>query len=169
MPSPRREVPPETPRPGRLLIRAGFVFLALVAVGAVCVAADWWICLPEGAMEAATYVGRQACVACHQEECDQWAGSDHDLAMDHATPETVLGDFDDCEFTLNKSASVTRLSLQELGDEDRAFDGVLFPTRAEALEQLGVMISARLLVEAPHGGGELCVRGSVPLGIGGFQ
>ena len=29
----------------------------------------------------------------------RWTGSDHDLAMDLATSETVLGNFDDQEFT----------------------------------------------------------------------
>jgi len=60
-------------------------------------AADWWFCLPQG--ETAHYVGRQVCVDCHLEEYRLWAGSDHDLSMDHATPETVLGDFDDRQFT----------------------------------------------------------------------
>ena len=82
----------------RILIRAGLVLLVLLAVGAIWVAADWWICLPEGEMESAGYVGRGECARCHEEEAKRWTGSDHDLAMDYATPETVLGDFDDCEF-----------------------------------------------------------------------
>ena len=50
---------------------------------------------------------------------------------------TITEQFEHCEFTLNKSASVTRLTFQPLGSEDRDLDGVLFPTRAEALRQLG--------------------------------
>jgi hypothetical protein len=50
---------------------------------------------------------------------------------------TVHETFDGCEFVLNKSASVTRLSIEDLAAEDRALKGTLFPTRAEALEALG--------------------------------
>ena len=46
----------------------------------------------------ATFVGRESCIECHQEEYHSWEGSDHDLAMDTATDETVLGDFSNVEF-----------------------------------------------------------------------
>ncbi len=55
-------------------------------------AIDWWTVLPEGRVPR--YVGRQTCASCHQHEVQQWTGSDHDLAMDPAIPEFVLGDFD---------------------------------------------------------------------------
>ena len=44
------------------------------------------------------YVGRESCVTCHAEEAAAHADSHHDLAMQPATPETVLGDFDDTTF-----------------------------------------------------------------------
>ncbi len=47
---------------------------------------------------APTYVGSQACASCHQAETRAWHGSHHDLAMQEATPATVLGDFDDATF-----------------------------------------------------------------------
>ena len=47
----------------------------------------------------ATYVGREACAGCHPREHSLWRGSHHDLAMQVATEETVLGDFDDVTFT----------------------------------------------------------------------
>lgn len=40
------------------------------------------------------YVGSAACARCHEEANESWRGSHHDLAMQEATPETVLGDFD---------------------------------------------------------------------------
>jgi len=46
----------------------------------------------------ATYVGREACASCHAVEAERWAGSHHDLAMQEASEETVLGDFDDAVF-----------------------------------------------------------------------
>jgi tetratricopeptide (TPR) repeat protein len=39
------------------------------------------------------YIGRESCKECHQREYELYQGSDHDLAMDHATDETVLADF----------------------------------------------------------------------------
>lgn len=68
----------------------------LPVLAASLVLADWWRCLPDDAQ--ATYVGRQSCIDCHREAYDAWQGSHHDLAMDVATPETVLGDFNDAVF-----------------------------------------------------------------------
>ena len=47
------------------------------------------------------FVGRDKCIDCHDEAYQAWLGSDHDLAMDIASDETVLGDFDDAEFEHN--------------------------------------------------------------------
>ncbi len=48
--------------------------------------------------ETATFVGRGACKECHAKEFELWVGSDHDKAMEAATAESVLGDFDDAVF-----------------------------------------------------------------------
>ncbi|MEZ9700084.1 tetratricopeptide repeat protein [Vibrio sp. 10N.261.46.E12] len=48
-----------------------------------------------------TYVGSEACVDCHSEEVKAWQGSHHDMAMKHATDESVLGDFNDQTVTHN--------------------------------------------------------------------
>jgi tetratricopeptide (TPR) repeat protein len=45
-----------------------------------------------------TYVGRAACAKCHKKEQELWAGSHHDLAMQPATAETVLGNFEEATF-----------------------------------------------------------------------
>jgi Tfp pilus assembly protein PilF len=45
----------------------------------------------------AGFVGREQCVDCHEEAYELWLGSDHDNAMDIASEETVLGDFNDAE------------------------------------------------------------------------
>jgi predicted CXXCH cytochrome family protein len=50
---------------------------------------------------AGEYVGRISCSICHQEQNQRWLGSQHDLAMQEATPETVLGDFEDSRFRLH--------------------------------------------------------------------
>ena len=48
--------------------------------------------------DAPDYVGRATCALCHDLEYQLWRGSHHDLAMQEATPETVLGDFDGVTF-----------------------------------------------------------------------
>jgi len=45
------------------------------------------------------YVGRTICAECHPQQNTQWAGSHHDLAMQPANAETVLGDFDNATLT----------------------------------------------------------------------
>jgi len=92
MPRPRRRPAPRKPFLGRPSIRAGLALFVLSAVGALWLAADWWICLPEGEAESATYEGGEACGQCHEKELQSWTGSDHDRAMDLATPATVLAD-----------------------------------------------------------------------------
>ncbi|VAX38924.1 probable deca-heme c-type cytochrome, partial [hydrothermal vent metagenome] len=51
-----------------------------------------------GSSVASVFVGRDACVVCHQAEHDAHADSHHDLAMQPANAETVLGDFADASF-----------------------------------------------------------------------
>lgn len=70
--------------------------MLLAAAGLVY--ADWRRAAPPEAAARATFVGRGACVECHRTEHDEWLGSHHDLAMDLATDETVLADFNDATF-----------------------------------------------------------------------
>jgi tetratricopeptide (TPR) repeat protein len=46
-----------------------------------------------------SYVGVEACAQCHQQQFNLWQGSHHDLSMQEANEKTVLGDFNDKEFT----------------------------------------------------------------------
>jgi tetratricopeptide (TPR) repeat protein len=46
----------------------------------------------------ASYVGVEACAACHQAETKLWRGSHHDLAMQHVNETSVLGDFNNTSF-----------------------------------------------------------------------
>ena len=48
--------------------------------------------------ESLSYVGREQCVQCHAEQDALWQGSHHDLAMQHADADTVLGDFTGATF-----------------------------------------------------------------------
>jgi tetratricopeptide (TPR) repeat protein len=54
--------------------------------------------LPALAIDA-NYVGDKSCKNCHQEAYKDWKGSHHDLAMQIANENTVLGDFNGTDFT----------------------------------------------------------------------
>jgi len=90
--------------------RIGLILLAVLGLAVIALAADWWTAVPENTPRR--YVKRESCIECHQPEYDAWQGSDHDRAMDVATEETVLGDFDDAEFT------------HQGGEGETAFHGV---------------------------------------------
>ena len=51
--------------------------------------------------DQATYVGGQQCAACHPAEAELWESSHHDLAMQTAGPDSVLGDFSNAQFNYN--------------------------------------------------------------------
>lgn len=67
--------------------------LALLLIG---LGVDWWVAFPANAERR--YVGRSSCTQCHAVQVHEWAGSHHDHAMEPATPESVLGNFDDQQF-----------------------------------------------------------------------
>ena len=82
--------------------RAAIALLTLAAVAAIATAIllkKPMATSPVQATTAAAYVGRASCAACHPREHERWLGSHHDLAMQEATEETVLGDFDDATFS----------------------------------------------------------------------
>ncbi len=94
---PANEVEETNCFPGRGLRVAVVVTLILGFLAGGVAVADWWLCLPDSIEPA--FVGRESCVDCHAKQYHQWEGSHHDLAMDRATPETVLGDFGDATLT----------------------------------------------------------------------
>jgi len=56
------------------------------------------------------YVGSQTCQTCHEPEYADWQGSDHQLAMQVADRDTVLGDFSGAEFEYFETS--TRFLMQ---------------------------------------------------------
>lgn len=56
-------------------------------------------------VSAQDFVGSESCAACHQEAYDNWQLSHHRLAMQPASAETVLGDFDNATFDYFGSSS----------------------------------------------------------------
>ena len=98
---------------------------------------------------AATFVGSHRCADCHVEEHAAWRGSQHAKAMQHATAETVLGDFDDSTF---RYANVTTTFFRR---ESKFFvrtdgpDGEL--TDFEVKYTFGIEPLQQYLVELPGG------------------
>ena len=98
---------------------------------------------------AASYIGRAACTSCHQEESKLWHGSHHDLAMQEANEDQVLGNFDDAEFTLH---GLTTKFFQRDGNfwvNTDGPDGKLHDFRIEYT--FGVHPLQQYLVEFPGG------------------
>lgn len=65
---------------------------------------------PAHVIDGAIYVGRAQCARCHAAEAKSWEGSHHDLAMQEATPATVLGNFADASFSY--AGTTTRFTTQ---------------------------------------------------------
>ena len=65
------------------------------------------------AVQHASFVGGAVCKTCHEREYQSWTGSDHDHAMEPATEETVLGDFNDARLT---SFGVTSMFIRRDGE-----------------------------------------------------
>jgi tetratricopeptide (TPR) repeat protein len=79
------------------ILAIDLILLALVIVGAYSIFLHFERNLiltgniPQG------YVGREACISCHNIEYSKWQGSHHDRSMDIATDATVMGDFNNVE------------------------------------------------------------------------
>jgi predicted CXXCH cytochrome family protein len=58
-----------------------------------------WSAAASDAASRPDFVGRQLCASCHVAEEKLWQGSHHDLAMQHASDTTVLGDFNNSDFS----------------------------------------------------------------------
>lgn len=107
------------------------------------------ISLDVSSPHGARYVGAANCRSCHPQAYDNWRGSHHDLAMQVATPQTVLGDFNHASVTLQGVASTfTRKADQFIvrteGDDGQMRDyGVKYVFGVTPLQQY--------LVEFPGG------------------
>ena len=79
--------------------RVGLVAAAVLVVAIPMAFVKWaWTESPRPVEEKATFVGRAACKDCHRKAYDAWVGSYHDLAMQEASQDTVLADFNDTTF-----------------------------------------------------------------------
>jgi tetratricopeptide (TPR) repeat protein len=99
-------------QPAPAVSRRAYKVLGLLAGSTLLVAALWGLSAspdPVPAASAATvsgaqpahYVGSQSCASCHATAWKDWMGSQHAKAMQHASPATVLGDFNNATFHYN--------------------------------------------------------------------
>ena len=83
-----------------ILILSAFLLWDLIETGKVVRTGAPGIVLDQKTqISQADYVGKESCIKCHQRQHGLWEGSHHDLAMQKASDSTVLGNFDDEQFT----------------------------------------------------------------------
>jgi Tfp pilus assembly protein PilF/formate-dependent nitrite reductase cytochrome c552 subunit len=103
----------------------------------------------------AEYVGTETCASCHEANHQDWLGSHHDLAMQKATPDTVLGDFNDAKARYYKeTARFVRdgdaFAVEALGaDGKRARFAVIYAFGVEPLQQYLVEVEPGRLQTFP--------------------
>ena len=148
-------------RPGlRWLLTSGAAVVVVVLVG--------WLSWPAGdgedetigpppkaearapsATDSAEYVGRIACAGCHPDQTKRWLGSHHDLAMQEATEETVLADFDNTVFTHFDETSTFSARDGKFFVRTDGPDGE--PTDYQVRYTFGVTPLQQYLIEFPGG------------------
>ena len=110
----RRDAGPRSQRAptARASMRVCWIALAAIAVVAIATYVGYDAnqrvrSIPSAEVAASPvghYVGGKTCAPCHAREYDGWKGSHHDLAMQHANEQSVLGDFGNAKF---RYASIT--------------------------------------------------------------
>jgi tetratricopeptide (TPR) repeat protein len=86
--------------------------LAVIVLGG-CNTADKVERVAEPSINAATFIGSGACQTCHADAFADWVGSHHERAMQIATADTVLGDFNNS--SLDYFGSTTRFFTRDDG------------------------------------------------------
>jgi cytochrome c553 len=95
------------------------------------------------------YIGAKACIQCHQQQFEAWQGSHHDMAMQHANENSVLGDFNNAEYKYNKITSTFFKKQDKYFVNTDGIDGQL--QDYEIKYSFGVDPLQQYLVEMPGG------------------
>jgi predicted CXXCH cytochrome family protein len=113
----------------RIIILVPYIFLSILLAG--CEGGADREAVSAAANTTEIYVGATTCAGCHAEETELWQGSHHDLAMQLATPVTVLGDFSNSRFEHNGVSSRFFAEGDDLFVETDGSNGKLsvFPVR----------------------------------------
>ncbi|MEH6347197.1 MAG: multiheme c-type cytochrome [Bermanella sp.] len=98
---------------------------------------------------SAEYVGSEACGQCHQAEFNLWKGSHHELAMNKATEQSVLGDFGNIKVTYqNRMAHFFKADKQFFVTTDNALGQ---SQTFEITDTFGIEPLQQYLVKFPRG------------------
>ena len=97
----------------------------------------------------ATFVGSSSCQSCHEAEFHDWMGSHHELAMQVANADTVLGDFEDVNF--DYFGTSTRFSTRADGFYVRTADASGEDRDFKIAYTFGVEPLQQYLIEFPGG------------------
>lgn len=95
------------------------------------------------------FVGSTACSSCHQAEHAAWQKSQHAKAMQHASPDSVLGDFNDVSFQYDGVTSRFFMREGKFFVRTDGPDGK--PTDFQVKYTFGVSPLQQYLVELPGG------------------
>ncbi len=95
------------------------------------------------------YVGKEVCSTCHSKQNQLWRGSHHDLAMQEANADTVLGNFNNTTFTNFGVTSRFYKQGESFFVQTDGPDGTL--TDYEITYTFGVTPLQQYLVEFPDG------------------
>ena len=98
---------------------------------------------------AADFVGSAACASCHAGEYERWQGSHHQLAMQVATDDTVLGDFD--EASIDYYGRTTTFARDGDRFVVRTGDAANAPAEFDVTHTFGVAPLQQYLVLLPDG------------------
>jgi Tfp pilus assembly protein PilF len=132
---------------------AGALLFGIVASGCKKsgekLAADETSPPPSSSRASAEYVGTERCASCHRQEHERWQGSDHDLAMQEATPDSVLGDFGGIE--RDYFGEAVRFLREEDAFAVEALDGAGKRRRFPVLYTFGIRPLQQYLVEVEPG------------------
>jgi len=102
--TPARDLPASATDAGRLSKRRIWIAASIAVVITVIIGVGFQLFQElrsagnASAVSVATFVGSETCAGCHRTEAELWRGSQHKLAMDHATEKSMLGDFSGVTF-----------------------------------------------------------------------
>jgi tetratricopeptide (TPR) repeat protein len=99
--------------------------------------------------EAIAYVGSAACATCHASEFAGWQSSQHAAAMQHASRDTVLGDFSDAAYSFQGVTTTFSRRGEKFFIRTDGPDGAL--ADFEVKYTFGVAPLQQYLVELPGG------------------
>ncbi|TCS95230.1 tetratricopeptide repeat protein [Pseudofulvimonas gallinarii] len=95
------------------------------------------------------HVGAKVCGQCHRQALEDWQGSHHDLAMQPATPQSVLGDFEGATFDYAGTTTEFRRRGRRFFVFTDGPDGE--PAEFEILYTFGHRPLQQYLIELPGG------------------